>query len=218
MFRLTKIPAGSQLIQLLKNQIKKAKLPGQVAHRAMSPASYRSRTIPTGTDPRLGAVTISLYQKNETLHFPLIQRPIYKGTHSGQISLPGGKVELQDVNLEDTACRETLEEIGLALDSNHIISELSSIYIPPSNFLVHPFLAFYDQKPAFIPEEREVAAILEIPLFHLLDDQYLSERVVYRLGEKEIKSRVFVFQDQVVWGATAMMLNELKHIILRLEG
>ena len=96
---------------------------------------------------------------NET-RLVLMLRNKYKGVHSNQISLPGGKVDRLDKSLKDTALRETHEEIGLHKDDIDIVGDLSSVYIPPSNFNVYPFIGYINTTPIFHPDPKEVSLIL----------------------------------------------------------
>ena len=115
------------------------------------------------------AVLILLYKKEKKPYLVLIERSSYKGVHSKQISFPGGKKEDQDINLKNTAKREAYEEIGIEIDKINIISELSYLYIPISNFIVFPFVATYTGNPTFIKDDKEVKKILEISIEDLLD-------------------------------------------------
>lgn len=94
-------------------------------------------------DPKLAAVNILLYPKENQWYFPLMVRSVNQhDRHSGQISLPGGKYEESDGNFETTAKRETFEELGIAMESMTIIKTLTSIYVPPSNFYVHAYVSW----------------------------------------------------------------------------
>ena len=195
-------------------------LPGALAHVKMSPkmrqsaAEIRSQT----SDFKESAILIALYEKNGEIFFPLIERNVYDGTHSGQMSFPGGKLEEQDNNLMETALRETDEEIGLQLTSDDVIHELSEIYIPPSKFMVSPFVALCKGPVSFTPNEKEVAQIVEFPLFKLMDDETIEEVSVHvKKYNMNMKVPAFVYQAKVVWGATAIILSEFKEIILKLN-
>ena len=113
---------------------------------------------------RYGAVLILMYLRDEEWHFALIERPEYDGVHSKQIALPGGKQDLDDRDLVHTAFRETEEEIGIPQSALELLSDLSPVYIPPSNFLVSPFVGITTEEAHFVREEREVAQIIEVPL------------------------------------------------------
>ncbi|MDP5105225.1 MAG: CoA pyrophosphatase [Polaribacter sp.] len=163
--------------------------------------------------PRKAAVLVLFYpnKENETC-FLLTQRASYKGTHSAQISFPGGKLEKSDKNLEQTALRETQEEVGVLPSSVEIIRELTDVYIPPSNFLATPFLGFVAQRPNFILN-HEVAVEIEVLLSDLLDDESVTTVTLDTSYMKKIEVPCFKMNDYIVWGATGMMLSEIKELL-----
>ncbi|WP_298307689.1 CoA pyrophosphatase [Flavobacterium sp.] len=162
---------------------------------------------------RKAAVMMLFYPKNEVTHLVLIVRNSYPGVHSSQIAFPGGKVEEIDFDLKQTALRETHEEIGIHPNDIHIIRDFSSIYIPPSNFLVYPFLGVSQTELIFNLQEEEVAGIIELPLSTLLDDSIISNKNLETSYSKLIEVPVFQIEEHSVWGATAMMLSELKDVL-----
>lgn len=169
-------------------------------------------------DLKEGGVCLLLYRKNDDWHIPLIKRRPYNGVHSAQVSFPGGKREAQDVSLRDTAFRETEEEIGVSRSSIQAIGELSSVYIPPSKFLVAPHIAILPEKPAFIADPREVDFVMEVPFRDtFLHSELRQEKVRISGGNASIKVNAFTFQDEIIWGATAMMINELVHLAREYE-
>lgn len=164
-------------------------------------------------NPRKAAVLMLLYPKEEETHLVLIVRNSYPGVHSDQIAFPGGKFEEEDQNFSSTALRETEEEIGIAPEKVEIIKAFSTLYIPPSNFLVHPFLAIARQELNFILDPKEVANIIELPIGDFMDDRLLHETRMSTSYAKDIIVPAFKIQGHVVWGATAMMLSELKEVL-----
>lgn len=164
-------------------------------------------------NPRKGAVLILLYETNNTLRFPLIIRPLYDGVHSGQISLPGGSYEEGDGSLEYTSVRETEEETGVSGVNIEIIGCLSDLYIPPSNFLVKPFIGIHETKPVFIPHSREVARIVEMDVEKIMDETLIREKQIQMSNGISVTSPYYDIDGLVVWGATAMILSELKSIL-----
>jgi 8-oxo-dGTP pyrophosphatase MutT (NUDIX family) len=163
--------------------------------------------------PREAAVLVLFYPniKNETC-FLLTKRASYNGTHSAQISFPGGKTEKADTNLQETALRETLEEVGVQPLSVKIIRELTSVYIPPSNFLATPFLGFVDEKPTFILN-HEVEKEIEVLVSDLLDDANTSTVVLDTSYMKKTEVPCFKINNHIIWGATGMMLSEIKELL-----
>jgi len=204
------------LPQHIEARIKRLGLPGESAHIQMSP-SRRPLTshakLNSNFNPRLSAVMILLYQRSEEWYNVLIQRPTYNGTHSGQMAFPGGQQESEDLNFEMTALRETEEEIGLSASNIKVLSKLSEIYIPPSNFMVYPFLGICNTPPIFEPQEREVAEIIEYPISKLLTSNIVESTVIKINNELNINVPCFNIKGKVVWGATAAMLNEVRHIL-----
>jgi 8-oxo-dGTP pyrophosphatase MutT (NUDIX family) len=164
---------------------------------------------------RLSAVLIAFYMKAGKLHFPLIVRPDNSGVHSGQVALPGGKKDEDDKDLITTALREMEEEMGVIVPRETVLGELSHFFIPPSNFLVYPILAYLPETPLFLPNPTEVVRVLEIEVADFLQEDKRKQKVIqasYMKGEMPY----YDLQDHTVWGATAMILSELRHIWLEI--
>jgi 8-oxo-dGTP pyrophosphatase MutT (NUDIX family) len=191
-------------------------LPSISAHIKMAPAE-RVATLQDNSyidsQPRNSAVMMLFYPKEGKTHFVLIQRNSYPGVHSAQISFPGGKQEPEDIDLAHTALRETYEEIGVMTREIEIIMPFTQLYIPPSNFLVYPFLAIAQKQPQFIPNPAEVEKIIEVPLASLLDDAIIVNTAVNASYRNNITVPAFKIDNHIVWGATAMILSELKETI-----
>lgn len=204
----------TRFINLLQDQLDRP-LPGKYAQNIMIPKTHDSqmRFNFDEVSARNAAILIMLYLKNKSIYTVLIKRNSYPGVHSNQISFPGGKTEDEDKSLAHTACREAHEEIGIKIKSIGIIGNLSNLYIPPSNYLVSPFVAYYENIPVFHADHSEVERILEIKLSGILDERSLTEEIVYSSGKEKIKAPCFQINDNVIWGATAMIISELKVII-----
>jgi 8-oxo-dGTP pyrophosphatase MutT (NUDIX family) len=168
----------------------------------------RSRPPELSGKPRLGGVLVLLYRRRAQLHLVLTKRRDDLPSHAGQISFPGGKNE-EPESLLATALRETEEEIGIAALNLTVLGALTPIYIPPSDYEVHPFVALYNehQGPRFKAAPREVAQIIEAPLSALLDPHARVEEL-WNLGSQQVTVPYFALGEHKVWGATAIMLSE----------
>lgn len=164
--------------------------------------------------PRESAVLALIYPREQVLHTLLMLRPTYPGVHSAQVGFPGGKQEPGDRSLEHTARREFKEETG-ADPQVEVLGSLTPIYIPPSGLLVTPFLGWTSDLGDLRPDPREVAALIETPLDGLLRGDIIKQRdqFVQLLG-RTIKVPYFEVQGHVVWGATAMMIAELRELLV----
>jgi len=143
----------------------------------------------------------------------LILRKVYEGVHSNQIGFPGGKVEIEDRDLLDTALRETHEEVGVPPTAVEIIKELSEVYIPPSNFLVRPYMGICPKPGPFVKEESEVEQIVEVYLKDFLDDSNHIQEILTTSYAKNINVPAYRLNGYTVWGATAMMMSEIKTLL-----
>jgi 8-oxo-dGTP pyrophosphatase MutT (NUDIX family) len=150
---------------------------------------------------------------NNVTKFILILRKTYKGVHSAQVAFPGGKLEPQDTSLEYTALRETFEEVGVPVDKIKVLKKITQVYIPPSNFYVQPFIGIVEETPIFIKQDDEVEKLIEVSLQHFLDDTALITKTVKTSYGVEVEVPAFKLNDYVVWGATAMMLSEIKDLL-----
>lgn len=160
------------------------------------------------------AAVLALFYPNfqgETC-FLLTLRANYNGTHSSQISFPGGKFDNSDGSLENTALREAQEEVGIQPDDVHIFKQMTDVFIPPSNFLVTPFLGLLDYTP-ILTKNEEVEENIWVLLKDLLSENAFTTTIVTTSYEKNIPVPCFNLSNCIVWGATAMMLNEIKVLL-----
>ncbi len=191
-------------------------LPAELAHMKMAPKerleALKNINLET-KNPRIAAVMMLLYPKKDKTHLVLIVRNAYNGVHSSQIAFPGGKYENIDLDFRETALRETHEEIGVAPEKIDVIKDFTPMYIPPSNFLVHPFLGISHEELSFYPDIREVAAIIELPLSVFLSDEIIIEATLSTSYANDVLVPAFNIQNHIVWGATAMILSELRDVL-----
>lgn len=163
--------------------------------------------------PRESAVLALFYPDAQKLtKFLLMLRANYNGTHASQISFPGGKKDHSDPDLIYTALRETEEEVGVAQQEVTIIRELTKTYIPPSNFWVTPYMGYVKKNPVF-QTNNEVEKLIEISLSELLDEQSVSCENLSTSYMQNIDVPCFKLNNYTVWGATAMMLSEIKDLL-----
>ena len=191
-------------------------LPGRCAQAKMSPQlppQYASHFVLPPVGCRQSAVLILFYPKGDRIHFVLTRRSNHLLYHKGQVSLPGGAQD-GDESLMQTALREVNEELGISTADVDVIGCLTPFYVPPSNFCIHPFVAYLPYTPEFQPAPDEVEAILEVPLPDLLLPA--NRRVEFWQDPNFDAPRrvpLFDLQQWIVWGATAMVLSELVTII-----
>ncbi|MFA9194638.1 CoA pyrophosphatase [Flavobacterium sp. FBOR7N2.3] len=193
-----------------------APLSAEVSHEKMMPLERKELLAKMNLKdniPREAAVTMLFYPKNNETHLVLIVRNSYNGIHSAQIAFPGGKIEAEDADYSATALRETEEEIGVSRDKIKIVKAFSSVFIPPSNFMVYPFLGICKEEIDFIPDAIEVASVIELPLAVFRNDSILTIENLSTSYASFIEVPAFKIDDHIVWGATAMMLSELRDVL-----
>jgi len=203
-----------EFIDQLKTGLKQP-LPGVEAQHRMA-NNFRRRSSDAPSDARIACVLLLLYPRDSQWHIVLIQRVSHdkRDRHSGQISFPGGKLEDTDPSLLGGALREAQEEVGVNVEKIQSLGRLTELYIPVSNFLVHPFVGFSKEQPLFVPQPSEVQSILEVPVSTLQDPSTLQVRdikVQNNITLKEVP--YFNIEGHVVWGATAMILSEFLVVV-----
>jgi 8-oxo-dGTP pyrophosphatase MutT (NUDIX family) len=175
----------------------------------MAPKGIKNFPVSPGIIP--ASVLILIYPENNEPWTVFIKRNEYPGAHSGQISLPGGKKEPNDMNLEHTAIREASEELGIREESIRIIRRLSPLTISVSGFEVHPFVGTIDVKPEWKPDKNEVTYLIETPLKNLLSAKAIKHEMWQLRGEM-LKVPFFGVKKEKIWGATAMIFSEFIEI------
>ena len=188
-------------------------LPGHGSHPSQKNIKTNGTLTPTQNKSILkpAAVLIVLFPKDQSLHFFLTKRTDNMEHHKSQISFPGGAKETGE-SLQDTALRETTEELGVQLGPESIIGKLTPFTIPISGYHVHPFIAWCDFIPIVKPDPAEVEKVFALALNSLQDSSiYHTEKRQY--NGTIYNAPYFQFSDGKVWGATAMILAELKYIL-----
>jgi hypothetical protein len=157
---------------------------------------------------------VLFYENNHDVYFALMKRPGTHQYHAGQIALPGGSCDGGET-YEQTAIRELYEETGIAITEENIIGRLTPLYIPVSNFYIQPIVACINCKPLFKPSKDEVEELIECKLSYILDEHIVSETMVNLTSNGlKMKAPYFDVQGNVLWGATAMLLSEVKQLLI----
>ena len=203
-----------RLIQKLEVRLGQ-QLPGALAHEVMRAvdASGKPPQFKHSVPPKPGSVLILIYPGVDgSIHFPLVKRAEYPGTHSGQVSFPGGKAEVGETTIQ-TALREAEEEVGVHPSDVTVLGVLSNFFVVPSNFMVTPVVGYATKRPALVADGVEVVRILEGDIRSLLPAEsiHVSEIVVAKTYK--LQAPHFIVDNEMVWGATAMMLNEFRVIL-----
>jgi len=187
-------------------------LPGKKAHFEMIPSLRLREFDPIPDSARKSSVLLLLYEKQDTVHTLLMLRPSYKGVHSAQVSFPGGSYEAGDLTPEDTALRELQEETGISRNHIRIIGKLTELYIPPSNFIVTPFVGYTKEEFTLLPDPVEVEKIFRVELSAFIGDKNIKTKKIRIQDGTEFDTPYYDVCGQTVWGATAMILREFSKL------
>ena len=201
-------------IEEIENALKRP-LPGKKAQFIMAPGyrpDYELAEV-MKFNPRIGGVLLLLDPSGDEMKVVLTLRKQYDGTHSGQMSFPGGRQEPTDADLTQTALRETNEEIGIDQSHIRIIGHLSELYIPPSNFLVYPSVGVMKEEATFKKQDDEVEEIVEIPLSFFLDKNNRVTTKIKVMGNSTVDVPAYVYDRYTIWGATAIMMSEFVYLL-----
>lgn len=183
-------------------------LPGPAAQEIMAPVGRNQ--IPF-IHQHSAAVLIALFQQDDQWRFPLIKRVEDEFVHSGQVGLPGGRIEATETPVK-TALREANEEVGLNPDTVRIIGQLTPLPIPVSKFLVFPVVGVVNEQPQWNKNSREVESIFTVSLDDICEAQNVKiEPWHISIGLSRVP--FFHLGEHKVWGATAMILSELKSVL-----
>ena len=186
---------------------------GYKSQLALDPIPHE-RDIDTLKFRKAGVVCAIVQTENP--YILLIRRAYHpKDKHSGQIGFPGGGFEPQDKNLADTAVREFREEIGVTISNDDVVMELTEVVIPASRYVVFPFLVVLDDSydlSEYSVDKKEVAEVLKMPIADLMSEDTIRQKEI-EIGGRTINVKCYDMKSYYVWGATAMMLTEVKEII-----
>jgi 8-oxo-dGTP pyrophosphatase MutT (NUDIX family) len=190
-------------------------LPGLDAQLRMAPR------FKTGTEPRLlsddlrpAAALLLIYPHADEWHVPLTVRGSQLTHHTGQISLPGGRIDPGE-SPEDAAVREAYEEIGIVPASLEILGRLTPLPIPVSGHVLHPIVGMVSQRPLFQLAPHEVERLIEAPVARLQQPDAVrwEERMRTRPPHVLMDVPYFDINNERVWGATAMVLAEFLALV-----
>lgn len=186
-------------------KIEKIPLPGHYALHGLKPPISHARWA--------GVLCLFYPDKKDKVHFVLIRRQESNGPHSGQVAFPGGRKDPEDHDMADTALRECEEEIGVSRKHIKLFKAMSELYIPPSDFWVKPYMGLVDFQPEFIMQHEEVAGLIHVAATDLFDKRYIRMEPINAPERGVLQMPVFDFQGNRVWGATAMMLYEMRQTL-----
>lgn len=191
---------GLQSMSTQANQI--------IGYPRPSPAEARKMEPPA----KESAVLFPLFMRDGQWHTAFMQRSPGGSVHSGQLSFPGGRLEVGE-SYKEAALRETREEVGIEERCWDVIGELSALYIPPSHFVVQPFLAVGPENPEFKLNESEAVGLIECPVSYLLQPGIIGRKDIFVAKyERTFESGYFDIQGNTLWGATAIMVQEFRSL------
>jgi 8-oxo-dGTP pyrophosphatase MutT (NUDIX family) len=189
-------------------------LPGIEAQIKMA---HPERMIPkeAPSEAKLAAVLLLLIKVKKAWHVLFVERVGRQGdVHSNQIAFPGGKMEISDSTLVHTALRETWEEIGIPNEKINIIGGLTPLYIPVSNFHMHPYIGVIDTLPEFTIQPNEIKQVFTFSLAKLKKPDTVKITDI-RINEKLTLTDIpyYDVNGKVLWGATAMVISEFLNVM-----
>lgn len=199
--------------------------PAALMPERLDTGERRSPAIPFGPEEARSAAVLVLIapdrsapgsgaQPDAEAEVILIERVGGEGPHSGQISFPGGKVEPEDPDLEATALREAIEEVGLDVEAAgvRVVGRLEEFWIPVSGYRVQPVLAIATARPELVAAPDEVASILRAPLEAFLPSAPI-ELVETTVRDFPLRFGAYPVAGHRIWGATARILGQLGAIL-----
>jgi len=211
LLRYKSMSFSDRFIQQLQDRLAQP-LPGREAQYRMAHVGRQHAPAPPPNAKQAGVLALFYPNDNQDISIVLIERVSHnsRDRHRGQIGLPGGRYEEEDENLGQTALRETEEEVGVTATDIQLLGRLTELYIPVSNFLVHPYIGYLDYTPRFVPEASEVKSVLQVP-FHHFHHPATAGHTDIAISATITLQQVPYFRvsNKIVWGATAMMLSEL---------
>jgi len=200
-----------RLIDRLKSKLGGV-LPGKEAQEIMAPeVRFTGKKFPDPSLSKSSGVLLMLYPNKGEWTTVFIERTEF-GPHGGQISLPGGKMEEHDKDIRSTALREAKEEIGVDQKKIKVIGQLSTLYVPHSNFDINPVVGYQEEIPEFNQDDKEVKTIISISLNELFDKKNRGIKTFIN-GGNAFHAPYYNACGHVVWGATAMIMSEFEVLL-----
>ena len=187
-------------------------LPGHTAHQLLAPRPRHGwQPGQTPVTAKSAAVLVLLYPLQKIPHVLLTVRSSHLPTHAGQVSFPGGVLEASETIIA-AALREAFEEVGISPETIRVVGSLTTLYVPASNFALHPVVGICESLPNLQPATTEVDRILHVPIAELASPQNLH------LGARWRKTQTyevpfFEVCSERVWGATSMVLAEVLTVL-----
>jgi 8-oxo-dGTP pyrophosphatase MutT (NUDIX family) len=205
------LATASDLPQCLALRLREGRR-GGAARRSMSPEmSYGRHAGPAPPTALTAAVAVLLFRRAERWHLPLTERPLTLARHAGQISLPGGAVDSAESSIQ-AAQRELYEELGFSAP-HLVVGRLAECYVFASDFVITPWvIASFEPDTRWRPHDREVKAVVELPLDALLDERSFGQFKVER-GPLEFYAPCIRVGTACIWGATSVILGELADVL-----
>jgi len=171
-------------------------------------ADHRPRHVPPPGGRTPASVLIPFYPAPEGLCLVFMKRPDYPGVHGDQISFPGGAREADDKDDMETALRETEEEIGVRQKDVEVWGALSTQQTLTSRYWITPFIGAVPYPYDFTIDEREVDRLIIVPFSHLLSPETYAYGY-YNWKGMSFESDLYQYGEDIIWGLTARILNNL---------
>ena len=205
---------------MIKNIIKnlESKLPGIESWNRMAVKPINDKSIDNNKiiryEKRLyenkmkqAAVLVCFFKREGEYYLPLIKRPMHEKNHPGQIALPGGAMEQNEI-LERTALREAFEEVGIIPESVEIIGRMTPLPVPVSKYLITPFIGITKHEPKWNINKKEVDELIILKFKDLIDSNngYYED---WNQNGNVLRVPIFRIINKKIWGATAAVLSEL---------
>ena len=190
-------------------------LEGKSAQQKMMITPNRFPTENQENEGIPASILLLLYPLEGEWFFFLTKRSQDVEHHKGQISFPGGVVEMNESKM-NAAIRETNEEIGVDKDVIKIIGNLTPLYIPVSNFHILPYVGWTEEKPHTKVQDAEVKRVFSVSINDLILEKNLKTKKDF-FSNKSVKVPYFDLNGETVWGATSMILSEFKFILRNMK-